>query len=328
MAVSTAIFALLSNLTEALSNRMSETPLAFVKDLLIDGPTVIKLPPEKRHKIAVGLILFSGLSMACMMVLLKLGAERLSIWQIITFKSLLPMLVLVAIFWAKRIKILPHGYYGLYSLRVVLTVAAVVCWIYSITFLPLGIATAISFSKSIFVLWLATIFLSERLTTIKIITTVVGCIGSFLIMDISSGGSLIASLVGLAGALFAALLSIIIKQLAASEPTVRLMLYPHAGMVLFFFIPAVLNWQPMNGITFVLAFGMGLFGLISQWCFISAYRLTDVSALAPIEYSRLIFAVLTGALIFSEIPSQFDIIGMLLIVGSSYAACRFGARAL
>ena len=53
-----------------------------------------------------------------------------------------------------------------------------------------------------------------------------------------------------------------------------------------------------------------------------------MSALAPIEYSRLIFAVLTGALIFSEIPSQFDIIGMLLIVGSSYAAFRFGARAL
>ncbi|RZO29557.1 MAG: DMT family transporter [SAR116 cluster bacterium] len=307
---------------------MSETPFSFVKDLLIDGVNVLKLPPDKRHKIAVALILFSSLSMACMMVLLKLGAERLSLWQIITFKSLLPMLVLLAIFWVKQIKILPHGYYGLYLLRVILAVAAVVCWIYSITYLPLGIATVISFTKGIFVLWLATVFLSERLTAIKIITTVVGCIGSFIIMDISKGGPLIASLVGLAGALFAALLSIIIKKLAASEPTVRLMFYPQAGMTLFFFIPAALNWQPMDGTAIVLASGIGLFGLISQWCFISAYRLTDVSALAPIEYSRLIFAVLTGALIFSEIPSHFDIIGMLLIVGSSYVAFRFGPRVL
>ena len=53
-----------------------------------------------------------------------------------------------------------------------------------------------------------------------------------------------------------------------------------------------------------------------------------MSALAPIEYSRLIFAVLTGALIFSEIPSHFDMVGMLLIVVSSYAAFRFGTRAL
>lgn len=72
MAVSTAIFALLSILTEALSNRMSETPFAFVKDLLIDGANVLKLPPDKRHKIAVALILFSSLSMACMMVLLRM----------------------------------------------------------------------------------------------------------------------------------------------------------------------------------------------------------------------------------------------------------------
>ena len=106
------------------------------------------------------------------------------------------------------------------------------------------------------------------------------------------------------------------------------MFYPQAGMTLFYYIPAALNWQPMDGTAIVLASGIGLFGLISQWCFISAYRLTDVSALAPIEYSRLIFAVLTGALIFSEIPSHFDIIGMLLIVGSSYAAFRFGPRVL
>ena len=296
--------------------------------LLVDGGAAQGWPPETRHRTAVALILLSGLTMAGMMVALKLGADRLSLWQLIVFKSLLPTLILLPVFRFAAIPILPSGHYRLYAIRVGLAGGAVISWIYSIAHLPLGVATAISFSKGLFVLWLASVILSERLTGLKLVTTLIGFVGVFFVMDFSGGGPLVAALVGVAGAIFAALLTIVIKQLSTTEPTLRMMFYPQAGLALFFFIPALLTWQPMDGPTFALACGTGLFGMASQWCFISAYRLTDVSALAPIEYSRLVFAVLTGALIFSEHPSSMDLLGMFLIVGASYAAFRFGRRPL
>lgn len=294
---------------------------------MVDGAAAAALDADTRYRIAVALILCSGLSMAGMMVVLKFGADRLSLWQLVVFKSVLPVLILLPAFRLSRIPILPHGQYRLYGLRVGLACGAVTCWIYSIAHLPLGVATAIGFSKGLFVLWLATLFLSERLTRLKFATTLLGFVGVVFVMDVSGGGTVFAGLVGLLGAVFAGLLTIVIKRLSATEPTLRMMFYPQAGMVILFTVPAFLTWQPMDGLTFLLACGTGLFGMLSQWCFISAYRLTDVSALAPIEYSRLVFAVLTGAMVFAEVPSVMDTFGMILIVVASYCAYRFGRNA-
>lgn len=90
---------------------MPATPFAVVKDLLVDGAAAAKLSRDKRHKIAVALILCSGLTMAGMMVLLKLGADKLSLWQLIVFKSILPMLVLLLLFRVERISIIPKGFF-------------------------------------------------------------------------------------------------------------------------------------------------------------------------------------------------------------------------
>ncbi|MEO0344607.1 MAG: EamA/RhaT family transporter, partial [Pseudomonadota bacterium] len=50
-----------------------------------------------------------------------------------------------------------------------------------------------------------------------------------------------------------------------------------------------------------------------------------VSALAPVEYSRLIMAALAGYIVFSEIPDLWAVAGMILIAGASFVVLRFGA---
>lgn len=101
------------------------------------------------------------------------------------------------------------------------------------------------------------------------------------------------------------------------------MFYPLATIATVFFLPAFLHWQPMDLRSVVLVGGMTLFGSIGQWCFLNAYRLGEVSALAPVEYSRLIAAIIAGVLIFSEVPSWIAALGMALIIGSTYATFRW-----
>ena len=54
-----------------------------------------------------------------------------------------------------------------------------------------------------------------------------------------------------------------------------------------------------------------------------AARMGDISAIAPIRYTRLFFAMLIGAIIFKEKPDFFTLIGAgIIVVSGLYAFLR------
>lgn len=300
--------------------------IAAILNLVVDGSMANALyTPHQRHRIAVALILFSGVTMAGMMAALKLASGIMSLWQLMAVRAALAAMVVLPIFRAMGIAVLPRSQFlRLYTFRVLLAAAGISCWLYSIAYLPLGVASAISFAKGLFVLWLAALMLGEQITVVKVTTTAMGFVGVLLVLDPSGGGSLFAGLVGMCGALFAALLTVVIKRLSATEPTIRMMFYPMVGTAVIFAIPAALTWQPMGPTAIALTCLMVVLGMLSQWCFISAYRLGEVSALAPVEYSRLVMAVFAGFVFFGEVPTVLVVLGMTIIAAASYAALRNG----
>lgn len=80
-------------------------------------------------------------------------------------------------------------------------------------------------------------------------------------------------------------------------------------------------WQ-----SFVLL-GALIFGTAGYWAITAASRTGEVSVVAPFRYIRLIFAIAIGALVFSEIPDRFTLIGSALIIASGlYSIARERAR--
>lgn len=164
--------------------------------------------------------------------------------------------------------------------------------------------------------------MSERFTLRKALATGIGFVGILLALDLraSEDVSLLSAAAGLLGAFLGGALTVVVKQLSTTEPTIRMMLYPHVGVTLFFLGPALAHWHPISAGTAWLVVGMAVFGSISQWCFLTAYRLGDLSALAPVEYTRLVAAALFGYLIFAEVPTVTMTIGIGLVCLSVYAA--------
>ena len=79
---------------------------------------------------------------------------------------------------------------------------------------------------------------------------------------------------------------------------------------------------------------MGLLALAA--CFLSSgylfmvatMRLGEIAGTAPFRYSVMIFAILSGMLVFGEFPDRIAMLGMVLIVVSGlYAAHREALRA-
>lgn len=62
--------------------------------------------------------------------------------------------------------------------------------------------------------------------------------------------------------------------------------------------------------------GALVFGTAGYWAITAATRTGEVSVVAPFRYTRLIFAIVIGALVFGEWPDQLTYLGAGLIIGS------------
>ena len=62
---------------------------------------------------------------------------------------------------------------------------------------------------------------------------------------------------------------------------------------------------------------MGVVGTITQACYIKGMQIGDAGAMAPIDYSRLVFTTVTGFLLFHEVPTWTTIIGAAIVVAST-----------
>jgi drug/metabolite transporter (DMT)-like permease len=72
-----------------------------------------------------------------------------------------------------------------------------------------------------------------------------------------------------------------------------------------------------EGIDILVFIGTAVFGALGQLLMTEAFRYGEVSLLAPIEYSALIWATLFGWLLWNDLPSLTVIAGAAIIIASS-----------
>ena len=69
--------------------------------------------------------------------------------------------------------------------------------------------------------------------------------------------------------------------------------------------------------------GVMIFGTAGYWLIIAASRTGEVSVVSPFRYSRLVGAIVIGAVVFAEYPDRLTLLGAALIIGSGlYAFAR------
>ena len=72
---------------------------------------------------------------------------------------------------------------------------------------------------------------------------------------------------------------------------------------------------------------IGLFSVCGQLSNIQGFKEGEASAVAPMDYIRLVFATLIGFLIFAEIPDLETTIGAVIIIATSLYTVRAEKRA-
>jgi drug/metabolite transporter (DMT)-like permease len=184
--------------------------------------------------------------------------------------------------------------------------------------MPLAEANALSFTRTLWIVPLAIFVLGERIGPWRVGATLVGFLGVLLMLQPSIANAVgwpAAAALGSA-ALFA--MTVTGMKVMTRDHSVTVLMVWSAVLGFVLAIPlAVLEWRWPEPIDLALLAAMGVLGLLTQVCYIKGMALGDAAAMAPIDYTRLVFAILFGLAFFHEIPNWITMLGAVIVMGST-----------
>jgi drug/metabolite transporter (DMT)-like permease len=184
--------------------------------------------------------------------------------------------------------------------------------------MPLAEANALSFTRTLWIVPLAIFVLGEKIGPWRLGATLVGFVGVLIMLQPSIANAVgwpAAAALGSA-ALFA--MTVTGMKMMTRDHSVTVLMVWSAVLGFFLSIPlAVLEWRWPEPVDLVLLGAMGVLGLVTQVCYIKGMALGDAAAMAPIDYTRLVFAILFGLVLFQEVPNLITMLGALVVIGST-----------
>lgn len=196
---------------------------------------------------------------------------------------------------------------------------AMIASFYAYQKMPLADANALSFTRTLWLVPLAAFTLHEKLGPLRIGAAIVGFIGVLIILRPGSSGIAIGlpALAALASAFLFALTITGMKVMVRDHTPFTILVYA-AVLGFVFAIPgAFMGWKWPTPLDLFLLIVMGVMGIVTQACYIKGMQIGDAAAMAPIDYTRLVFASLAGFLLFSEVPGVWTLVGAAIVVAST-----------
>ncbi len=273
-------------------------------------------------------LLGSAVLFTAMQAMAKHLGQRLDPFQVALARSFIGLVVIVP-FLARAgfgpggvlTKVLP-----LQLLRGIVGTLAMLCGFYAVIYLPLADAQALNFARGLFLVPLAILILKETVGGRRMAAMGVGFLG-VVIMLRPTGEIDPVALIALAGAALVAFATVLVKIVSRYDSPVTLMFYTCIVGTVVSAVPAAFNWVEPTAGEYVLLAVMGATGATAHNCFIRGYAVGETVAIAPFEYSSLIFAAVAGFLIFADLPDGYTIFGAVIIVAASLYIVRREAQA-
>ena len=210
----------------------------------------------------------------------------------------------------------------MHFVRTITGLAAMYCFFYALTQLKLAEAVLLTYTAPIFIPIFSIYWLRERVTLPVATAIAIGFIGLLFILKPGTGLFQIASVIGLASGILAAMAFVSIRRLSSTEPILRIVFYFALLSTLISFIPMTMAWTLPSSSDWGLLILIGLLATVGQLCLTYGYNLAPAAQVGPFIYSAVAFAAAWGWLIWKEDLDLWTAFGMALVIIAGYIAMR------
>lgn len=189
--------------------------------------------------------------------------------------------------------------------------------------LPLADATAIAFSQPLFVFVLASLFSNERANTSGWVSVVIGLFGVMLMVQPQGSGQSMGYIFALVGSFVSAISMLVQRSLALRETAVAISLFT-LGVSAIVTVPTLFfSWVTPSPLQLMGLMAMGVTSGLLTLLTTQAFYHASAALIAPVTYTKMIWAVIIGYLWFGDVPSTEILIGATIVL--AVAALNFNA---
>ncbi len=203
--------------------------------------------------------------------------------------------------------------------RTLAEAAGAMCFASGLALVDLSTVAAVFQALPLVITMGAALFMNEQVGWRRWSAILVGFVGVLLIIRPGLAGFEPASLLVLLSVFAIAVRDLLTRlvDVAVSSTVVSFQgsaaLVLAGGLLLAFFPGEVTAVSSLQG---VMIFGGVIFGVMGYYGIVVAMRVGDASAVTPFRYSRLLFSILAGMVMFNERPDMMTMLGASLIIGS------------
>ncbi|MDE3029169.1 MAG: DMT family transporter [Paracoccaceae bacterium] len=264
-------------------------------------------------------MVFSMLLFAVEDMLVKLAAHSLPLGEIMAIEGMLGAIIFALVARTNGQSPLPRAFLSpRIATRSAFEVTGRLFYALAITLTPLSSASAILQATPLVVVAAAALVLREPVGWQRWLAIFIGFAGVLMIVRPGTSGFSTLSLLALVGMLGFAGRDLATRMAPPSLSSAQLgvagfLMLALAGALLLVHSGAVL-W-PTGTLPLILA-ATAAVGTIAYHALTKAMRTGEVSAVTPFRYSRLLFGLALGIIVFNEHPDALTLLGSVVIVVS------------
>ncbi|MFT6267756.1 MAG: drug/metabolite transporter (DMT)-like permease [Alphaproteobacteria bacterium] len=257
--------------------------------------------------------------------LIKYLSETLNQSQLIFFRNLFAMLVLLPWVAKGKFSLLNTGRLGLHFFRALTGLTGMYCFFYMLANLPLTSAVLALKIAPFFIPVIAHYWLKEAISVKSVVAIGVGFIGVLFILDLSNQNPEFKwafAAVGLCCALLVATTKCTLSKLSDTEPAIRIVFYFTSLSTVVSFPIMVLYWQPIPSDAWWLIVIMSSLAVVGQLLMTKAYQYASPVKIGLLGYSSVVFAAVLGTFFWQQNIGVNLAVGMIFLLWAGNMTLR------
>lgn len=203
--------------------------------------------------------------------------------------------------------------------RSVLHASQSLTWYVAWMFVSLADSYALGFTAPLVMTLLAIPMLGERIRWRRAVSTAVGFCGVLLMVRPGSElwrPELLIMIPGIIGMAVSRIMTRVLSTTETAECLTFWLMAAHIPVGLLLLVAGLPGPGPLALDVVIAVVLLGAFNALGHWLMARAYALAPVSALAPYEYTALIWGGMAGFLVFSEMPGWGTMAGAGVVAGA------------
>jgi drug/metabolite transporter (DMT)-like permease len=249
--------------------------------------------------------------------LVKLASRHYPVGQILVVRGIFACLIMFGIILAgghlNKIKTAVEKFI---VIRAGAEAMVALLFITALSHLPIGDLTAIMQTTSILIVLVSAVSGMQRVGLSLWVAVIMGFCGVLLMVKPGASDFNIYTLIALLTTVFVASRDLITRKINPTIPTAIVSLTTTLSVVGIGLVLGTQDWVALEWLETLYLVGAAVFVTLGNLCAVKAQRIAPPATLSPFRYSILVWAFLSGILIFGEWPDFLSLIGSGLIVGA------------